>query len=99
MGMHKSPPRSEYDDTPEPAVRYRPEPAAWSPPVPEFKDEPWRKERRMTPEEVAPYLAELKAKLGAAHNGQAVNRVDPALEARYLAACAAKRPAPVGVAG
>jgi hypothetical protein len=64
-----------------PPRRDRPAPAAWSPPVPKFLDEPWRSQRRMTPAEVAPYLAELKAKLGAV-NGGPVNQVDPALEAR-----------------
>ena len=87
MGMHKAP--AEYDDSPEPAVRYRPEPTAWSPPAPKFEDEPWRKERRMTPEEVAPYLAELKAKLAAVGNGP-VRAIDPTLEAKYLAACRAR---------
>ena len=37
------------------------ESAAWSPPVPAFREEPWRRERRMTPEEVEPYLEALKA--------------------------------------
>jgi hypothetical protein len=66
----------------------------WSPPVPKFEEEPWRSQRRMTPEEVAPYLAELKAKLASVGNGPA-RAIDPDLEARYLAACAARKRKPV----
>lgn len=65
--------------------------AAWSPPVPAFADEPWRTERRMTPAEVEPFLAELRAI--ASQASPTAHAVDAEQTARYLQACAKRREA------
>src|SRR5574342_486902 len=64
---------------------------AWSPPVPAFADEPWRTERRMTPAEVEPFLAELRAI--ATKASPTAHAVDGEQTARYLQACAKRREA------
>jgi hypothetical protein len=61
---------------------------AWSPKTPAFQDEPWRKERRMTPEAVAPYLVELRKT--AESQLPERTRITPEQTTAYLEACKAK---------
>lgn len=61
---------------------------AWSPPVPKFDDEAWRGQPRMTPEAVAPYLAELRK--AAASQLPEPGQITPEQTAAYLAACRAR---------
>lgn len=98
MGMHKTPPRSEYDDSPEPAVRYRrpaEPPPAWSPPTPHVRTLPgWNytgaRWTAIDDPAVQAGLAALKAKLASAAvpSGRVL---DPEHVKRYVAACEAKK--------
>lgn len=67
----------------------------WSPPVPRFTEEPWRHGPRYAelPPDIAAEIEALKAKLATRPDGH-VTRVDPAAEARYLAACRDRRAVP-----
>ena len=71
-----------------PVVRKTPEGRSnWSPSTPPFREEPWRAEPRMSPEQVAPYLAALKALVATPQ----ARPLDPAMTQRYLEACTARR--------
>jgi hypothetical protein len=63
----------------------------WSPSPPPFQEESWRAGPRMTPEEVAPYLAALKATVQRSSSAPVVNT---AQTERYLKACQARKRRP-----
>ena len=68
-----------------------PETRAWSPGTPPFREESWRRERRMTPEEAAPYIAALKAKVGAIAPPTSAPPLDQVQAQKYLDACEARQ--------
>lgn len=92
MPRHK-PEMAPDDDRPEPAVRYRGDrPTIWSPPVPAFQEEPWRRLPGEFPADLQAELAALKAKLAVPEGGGTA--LDPEQARRYLAACAKARGGP-----